>query len=200
MDRQDICSMFQARQGMPGQADVAVEFGVTPFSHGAGSAGLLETTHSILAPERTVSVKQAWHTVTLPTANGAIAVGGILLQKVLSAELFREANKLSSYGGIHEIAVQCQLRWAALASALSGLPESAEILMVLGSQHHASQTSAQVSIAFLGLDVGSRYCKHSGIVRRPVRVYGSCCLLTWIMWSYNRSLGIRLRQGLCRGW
>lgn len=66
------------------------------------------------------------------THSGAMALDGVGVRSVLSAELFREFAGLAS-AGADELAAACQARWIALADALAALAEPLEFFLVLGS-------------------------------------------------------------------
>lgn len=63
---------------------------------------------------------------------GHLAVSGLAIHRVLSAELFRETAGFGAGGSPTAVAAACQARWIDLAAAIASVPDPLEFLAVTG--------------------------------------------------------------------
>ncbi|NCJ08077.1 type IV secretion system DNA-binding domain-containing protein [Synechococcales cyanobacterium C] len=89
-----------------------------------------------------------WQTQTIFLDETYLALGGVYIQQLLSAELFRDLAGYPLRGPAQDIALLCRERWLTLSDAIATLPEPLEcFLLVIGQPNQLMQRSSVIFLA-----------------------------------------------------
>jgi len=92
--------------------------------------------------------------MTFQSGSDSIAICGLQVKRILSAELFREQAGLSTHATEACVPAACQDRWTDLVATFISLPEPIEALMVIANPGERKPGRAGLIVCFLAVGRG----------------------------------------------